>query len=273
MFFCDVTDHLGRRVLLDKLPRRIVSTVPSQTEWLFHLGLEERIVGITHFCERPAEKVRAKTPIGGTKNLKLERIAALAPDLILANKEENPPEPIHWLAERFPLWVSDVQDVASAADMMRQTARLTDRTEQAEPDIRRMEAGFEALSAEPRPAAERVLYLIWRKPYMSVGEDTFIHRMLQAGGWQNALEGSTRYPALEVEVMRALEPAWVFLSSEPFPFGRKHLDEIQALLPGASVALVDGSFFSWYGSRLLQAPNYFRSLRQRLERRAGAFGG
>lgn len=240
-------------------PERIVSLVPSQTELLYDLGLGERVVGITKFCVRPDEWSRTKARVGGTKQAHLDRVRDLQPDLIIANKEENTREDIEALAQEFPVWVSDVRDLDQALDMVARVGDLTGRGKQAAELVADINAAFNGL--EPLRPALSAAYLIWRDPWMAAGGDTFIGDMLQRCGLQNVFaEGGTRYPSISPAELAAADPDVVLLSSEPFPFGEKHLQEIGLLLPGVPVRLVDGEAFSWYGSRLLHAPAYFNGL-------------
>lgn len=248
------TDQLGREVRLPKEPTRIVSLVPSQTELLFDLGLDSRVVGITKFCVHPESWFRSKTRVGGTKKLHFDVIESLNPDLILANKEENNQEDIERLAKDFPVWVSDVNDLDSALEMIRSVAEITGKN--AQPLIKEIELGF----SELKPIAEKpkTLYLIWKNPYMAAGTDTFIHNMM-SGGFENACS-ETRYPELSEADIQRLNPDLILLSSEPFPFKENHISELKKLLPETEIRLVDGEMFSWYGSRLRMAPNYFSDL-------------
>lgn len=238
-------------------PQRIISLVPSQTELLYDLGLEERVVGITKFCIHPDHWFRSKTRVGGTKTIDVQRVALLQPDLILANKEENVKEQIEALAAIAPLWMSDIQQLTDALHMIQVIGRLTHSTEKARAINNDISASFRQLKAG-RPV--RVLYLIWKDPWMGVGSHTFIDDMLGRAGWYNVLQQQIRYPELSDEDIRSLQPDWVLLSSEPYPFREKHIVAMQALLPAAKVILVDGELFSWYGSRLLQSAAYFNSL-------------
>ena len=248
-------DQLGRKVEVVKTPQRIVSLVPSQTELLFDLGLAERIVGITKFCVHPEEWFRTKTRVGGTKQLHFDVIGSLKPDLIIANKEENNKEDIERLEKQFPVWVSDVNDLDSALEMIVKIRKVTgtDSTELVE------EIASEFNKLKPSPQPKKVLYLIWKKPYMAAGSDTFINDMLSRCGFENLVLES-RYPELTETDIVNLNPDVVFLSSEPFPFGPTHLRDLEGLLPNASIKLVDGELFSWYGSRLKLAPTYFSEL-------------
>ena len=253
------TDQLHRTITLPERPERIISLVPSQTELLYDLGLGERVVGITKFCVRPEEWFRTKAHVGGTKQLHLDRVRALEPDLIIANKEENTREDIEALAQEFPVWVSDVRDLDQALDMVARVGALTVTTERAGELVAAITAAFNGL--EPLQPTLSAAYLIWRDPWMAAGSDTFIDDMLQRCGLSNVFSGREgRYPAVSPAELATGDPDVVLLSSEPYPFREKHLQEIGLLLPGVPVRLVDGEAFSWYGSRLLHAPAYFSGL-------------
>ncbi|HET9430007.1 MAG TPA: helical backbone metal receptor [Chitinophagaceae bacterium] len=265
-------DQTARNVSLQNIPRRIISLVPSQTELLFGLGLEEEVVGITKFCVHPSAWFSKKTKVGGTKQLKLEIITDLKPDLIIANKEENVKEQVEWLAEKFPVWVSDVNSLEDAYDMIGSIGGMTNRVVEAGQLVSRIRQNFASLpfhaskpgldpddrySLHPRP---RTAYLIWRNPYMTVGGDTFIHHMLETAGFDNVFKDRKRYPEITLNELEELGCELILLSSEPFPFGPKHVTEIKDAGTQAKLLLVDGEMFSWYGSRLLYAPHYFRNL-------------
>ncbi|MEM7788561.1 MAG: helical backbone metal receptor [Bacteroidota bacterium] len=256
----DEPDGLGRRVRLGAVPRRIVSLVPSQTELLADLGAE--VVGLTRVCVHPAGWKAEKPIVGGTKNVRLDRVRDLAPDLVLANKEENVREQVEALADVCPVYVTDVPDVAASLAMIRTVGRLVGRPEAAATLADDIASGFGGLGEAGR--GRRVLYLIWRDPWMSVGRDTIIADVLRRGGFQSVTDGHTRYPSLSEAEIRTLGPEAVLLSSEPYPFGEKHLDEVQALAPDAEVVLVDGEPFSWYGSRLRHTPATLADLAARL---------
>lgn len=253
-----VTDQLQRVIQLPHPPQRIVSTVPSQTELLYDLGLQEAVTGITKFCVHPPAWKKSKTIIGGTKNLNLQKIQALQPDLIIANKEENLQAEIETLAKDFPVFISDVHNLDTALDMIEKVGILTGKTETAQQLTLSIQTTFNELNVYKTP--RKVAYLIWQNPYMTIGGDTFIHDMLQRCGFINVFAGQTRYPEITLAALQQSGAELVLLSSEPYPFGAKHVAELQALLPDTSVRLVDGEFFSWYGSRLSQAPIYFMEL-------------
>lgn len=251
------TDQCGNNITLPNPPRRIVSLVPSQTELLCDLGLDIEIVGITRFCIHPAHWRFQKTIVGGTKKFRFEVIDRLQPDLIIGNKEENDKESIEVLAERYPIWVSDIVTLSDAYAMIRSVGDMTNRADKATQIIHSIEEAFRSLKKRP---AKKVLYLIWKNPWMGVGAKTFIHSMLETMGFQNVLLHKPRYPELSNEEMIALAPEVILLSSEPYPFKEKHQEELQALFPMSKIMLVDGEMFSWYGSRLIQAPAYFNRL-------------
>ena len=251
-------DFLGRAINIPATPRRIISLVPSQTELLAYLGLQEQIIGLTKFCIHPASLFNSCTRIGGTKQLNIDLIRELNPDLILANKEENIKEQIEQLAENFPVWISDVHDIPSAFRLISELGNIFSRQEQANQLVAEIKHGFQSLI--PQAVRPRVCYLIWKDPYMTVGGDTFIHAMLNAAGYDNAFAEMNRYPTIDLPAIRNSGCNLILLSSEPFPFKEKHITAIREKLPDIPVILVDGEMFSWYGSRMLHAISYFNKL-------------
>lgn len=255
------TDQMGYQVEITRPPQRIISLVPSQTELLFDLGLGPRIVGRTKFCVHPQGQVKSKTIVGGTKNFHLDIIRQLQPDLIIGNKEENYQEGIQELQKQYPVWMSDMVNLEQALDMIAGIGKMTATSEEAAILINTIRREFDSLEqVSPIPAA----YFIWKKPYMTVGQGTFIQDMLPRAGFANVFGHLSRYPQVSAEEIRQAAPQLVLLSSEPYPFGEKHLQEFQQLCPDAQIKLVDGEMFSWYGSRLKQAPAYFRQLLQEI---------
>jgi len=251
-------DPLGRWVQpLRFPPQRIVSLVPSQTELLSALELENEVVGITRFCVHPPHWRRSKIRVGGTKDFRVEQILALRPDWVLANKEENEQGRLEQLMKELPVWISDVRCIDSACAMMDTVGRITGRTEQAQALTQQIQAGFEGLG-QPL-TGRRVLYAIWRDPWMFAGNDTFIDDVLTRLGAVNAAAAWTgRYPTPEPTQLQASGADLILLSSEPFPFRRHHAQELFDLgLPSAEVRLVDGEHYSWYGPRLLAALDHW----------------
>ncbi len=251
------TDARGRTLTWTTPPQRIVSLVPSQTELLADLGLDTEVVGLTRFCIHPDGWKQTKTIIGGTKNVTIDRVRALQPDLVLANLEENTREDVEAIEAFAPVYVTDVPDVAASCAMIRMVGHLTGRVHAGEAVAAATEAAFVALETVP---AKRAAYFIWRNPYMTAGYDTIIHDVMQRGGFHNVFGDRARYPAVTAEEIVAAKPDVVLLSSEPYPFAEKHLAEFRAILPNATIQLVDGELFSWYGSRLQHAPAYLRQL-------------
>ncbi len=249
-------DHLHREVEVVYPPKRIISLVPSQTELLFYLGLSNQVVGITKFCVHPREWVKRLPKIGGTKNFRFDVIDQLKTDLIISNKEENYESGISVLQAKYPVWISDVSSYAEALEMIVAIGALTDRIDPANALRNEIEARFERL---PKKKPRRVLYLIWRQPWMAAGKGTFIDSILSKIGLVNVVE-EARYPTLSADQLRQLQPELIYLSSEPYPFKQEHIHELQSVVPNSEVVLVDGELFSWYGSRMLLAPDYFASL-------------
>lgn len=258
----DFIDHTGRNIHLPGVPRRIVSLVPSQTELLADLGLEEEVVGITKFCVHPTAWFLSKTRVGGTKQVKMDIIHRLQPDLILANKEENVKEQIEELEKHYPVWVSDVNNVEDAYEMIYAVGYMTGKAASAQRKISAIREAFQALHAVRQ--RHRTAYLIWREPYMTVGGDTFIHAMMEAAGFDNVYARERRYPQITAAELRARDIELLLLSSEPYPFKQKHIDELQPQLPQTKILLADGEMFSWYGSRMLFAAEYFLGLKNQL---------
>ncbi len=255
------TDHLGNIISLSQTPKRIISLVPSQTELLYDLGLKEEVVGITKFCVHPEEWFRTKTRIGGTKKINFEKIDELRPDLIIANKEENDEQQIKELQKKYPVWISNIQTIDDAFDMMRCIGIIVKRKTETERLITEIKIGLKTQDKRQKTA----LYFIWKEPYMIAGGDTFINEMMKLAGFKNAAENLSRYPALEKSEILNLKSEILLLSSEPFPFKEKHLVEMQEDFPDSKIILVDGEMFSWYGSRMKLAPEYFQTLYKHLK--------
>ena len=239
-------------------PKKIISLVPSQTELLHYLGLEKEVIGITKFCVHPEEWFKNKTRIGGTKNINIDVIKKLRPDLIIANKEENEKEQIEMLAEDHTVYVTDITTLNDALLMIKNVGQLTCKKNEASTLITLIKANFSQLQTTNYKL--KTCYLIWQKPYMTVGGDTFINDMMNRCGLQNIFEDKKRYPEITLKDLQVANCQLVLLSSEPYPFKQKHLKEIQQQIPGTKIILADGEMFSWYGSRLRLAPEYFKGL-------------
>ncbi len=256
-------DQLGRSVQLDSSAKRIVCLVPSITELLWSLDLQQELVGRTKFCVLPKILKTSVPQVGGTKQVHLDKIKDLEPDFIICNKEENTEEIVDSLASVAPIYVSNIQTIHSALEMISDIGRLTDRVPLAEQLINQIEERRVAWHATDK-AARSCLYLIWKKPYMTIGVDTFIHQMLQEMNFSSALY-DFRYPEINIDQIRQLNPDYLLLSSEPFPFKQKDIDELHQQLPNIPAILVDGTYFSWYGNRILDAYDYFEQLEKILD--------
>jgi ABC-type Fe3+-hydroxamate transport system substrate-binding protein len=242
---------------IKKSYNRIVSVVPSQTELLFDLGLDEEVLGITKFCIHPDEWFHSKTRIGGTKKLNIEKIRALQPELVLANKEENLKNEIEAIAEFTNVYVSDIETFENALKMIEEIGALTNKQSEANKINEDIRAAFDSFQSKQK---RKAAYFIWKDPYMSIGNDTFIHIMMEYAGFENVFTDEKRYPEISIEKLKAAAPEVILLSSEPYPFKQEHAHELKEQFPTAEILLVDGEMFSWYGSRLLDAPRYFESL-------------
>lgn len=235
---------------------KVISLVPSITETLFDLGLtSDEIVGRTKFCIHPKEQIKDVEIIGGTKNLNIEKIKALKPDLIIANKEENVKEQVEELMKDFKALVTNVETLEDNYYLIKQLGHIFGKEEKAQYlNIKTYEA-FDIPKSENRV---KVAYLIWKDPYMTVGGDTFISRILEELGFENQFKDQKRYPEVQLENLK--EADLIFLSSEPFPFKEKHIAEIQKICINQKIMIVDGEAFSWYGSHLAKCGEYYRNL-------------
>lgn len=234
---------------------RVVSLVPSITAALFDLGLtEDEVVGRTKFCIHPSQKVKNVELIGGTKNLNLDKIYAIKPDLIIANKEENTKEQILELQKSFKVIVTAISTLEDNYYLLKNLGNLIGKPETAQNFNLKIYEIFENLPKVHKKCA----YLIWNNPYMTIGRDTFIHEIISQLGFQNIFQDQKRYPIVAGEDLKEAE--FIFLSTEPFPFSEKHVKELQALLPQSKIMLVDGEAFSWYGTHLAKCENYFKNL-------------
>lgn len=252
-------DQIGHQINIETTPKRIISVVPSQTELLFDLGLENEVVGITKFCIHPNSWFKNKTRIGGTKTLYINKIKQLKPDLIIANKEENTKQQIEELQQLFPVWTSNIRNLSESLEMIKQIGLITKTNVKAEEIIAKIEQDFKLLTSIKKQS-KSTLYFIWREPFMSVGSSTFIHDVMERAGFVNAIETSENYPIVTSEQIKSINPQLILLSSEPYPFKEKHIKEFKMLSKNAQILLVDGELFSWYGSRLTKTVHYLIDL-------------
>lgn len=247
---------------MPELPyQRIISLVPSLTELLFDLGLEDQLIGRTRFCIHPENKVNEVEIIGGTKNPRLDKIVEMEPDFILANKEENRKEDIEDLESYADVMVTDIltiEDALMEISSIGMKLGVSDKARQVVQTITKL------LSSKPDSTPISTAYLIWKDPWMTVGNDTYIHDVLKTYGLQNVFGAEERYPKLTLEKLSAKRPELILLSSEPYPFKEKHLTEIQTACPHSKVKLVNGEWFSWYGSRMVPSFEALNKWRQHI---------
>lgn len=246
--------------------KSVVSLVPSLTELLYDLGLKDEVKGITKFCVRPANWIKEKTIVGGTKKTHIEKIDQLLPDLVIANKEENTREEIEAMSTHCDVLLTDIQSLEQALDAIKQIGLFTGRKNESERMIFTITNNFSGLRQDLSSQKKlNVAYLIWQKPFMTVGGDTFIHSMLEHCNLHNTFGHKKRYPEISIKDLRDSNADIIILASEPFPFTVKQQKELQSALKEKIITLADGEMFSWYGSRLQYAPAYFRQLYNNLQ--------
>lgn len=234
----------------------IISLVPSITETLFDFGLTaDEVIGRTKFCIHPSDLVKNVEVIGGTKNLNIEKIRSLKPDLIIANKEENEKLQVQELMKDFKVWVTDIETLEDNQKFISELGTILNKENLALDFNQKIAAVFTDFKIyEPK----KVAYLIWKNPYMTVGSDTFINEVLEKLGFENLFKNRKRYPEVSLEELKDAD--LIFLSSEPFPFQQKHTDELQLELPNNKIILVDGEAFSWFGTHLMKVDEYLKEL-------------
>jgi hypothetical protein len=244
---------------------RIVSLVPSITELLCDLDLSEQLVGRTGFCIHPWETVRTIPKVGGTKDVKMDKVRELEPTHVIVNVDENLKGDAVTLAEFVPnVVVTHPLGPRDNPPLYRQMGEAFGRERQAEELCAEFERAYER-ATEARGDEQEVLYLIWRDPWMTVAPDTYIAQTLALFGWRtqphvlSSPEGDkghgVRYPEVDLGEF-AGKVDRVLLSSEPFHFKEEHLAEVEGLAPGAEVSLIDGEMTSWYGSRAIAGLDY-----------------
>ena len=231
---------------------------PAITEALVDLGLNENeVVGRTKFCIHPAEKVKNVPVIGGTKNININKIRSLQPDLILANKEENVKEQVQALMDDFKVTVTNVENIEDNYYLLKNLGQLLSKEDRAQLFNLKI---YDVLNQAKTQSKIKTAYLIWKNPYMTIGSDTFIHKILAEIGFENIFGNRKRYPEITTEDLAGAD--LIMLSSEPFPFKEKHLEELQAFYPNKKIMIVDGEAFSWYGTHIAKCGEYFKELIQ-----------
>lgn len=259
--FTFMYDQLKRKMKHRLNPERIISIVPSLTELLFDLGLDDKVVGITKFCYEPHEWYKTKNRVGGTKNLNIEKIIELQPDLIIANKEENDKEQIEYLASKFNVFISDVYTLRDAFECVEKLGRLCGKQYEGLAISEKIKIAF---SLHIIIKKYEVAYLIWNEPIMVAANNTFINSMMSYAGFDNVFNDKKRYPTVSIDEIKERNPEVILLSSEPFPFKNDHLQTYQKHFPDSKILLVEGDLFSWYGSRMRLFPDYIKELRKKI---------
>jgi len=240
-------------------PSTVVSLVPSITDLLFYLGLGDRLAGRTRFCIHPEDNVQYVPIIGGTKNPRIDKINDINPDLIIANKEENRKADIDRLKKTSDVLVTDVGSIEDALLTIYEVGERFSVEKKAESLINNIKSGQNNI---PDEQVQKAAYFIWRDPWMTVGRDTYIHSVLETWKLKNVYANQTRYPKTTFDELQYKNPELILLSSEPYPFKQKHQKEISEVCPNARILLVNGEWFSWYGSRMLPSFNKLNSFRK-----------
>lgn len=251
-----MTDHVGRTIEIAISPKRIISLCPAITTTLFSIGLDKEIIGRTRYCLFPENKVEQLEVVGGTKDINLEKIRTLNPDLIIAEKEENTEEIVLQLEKEFPVYVFEVQSIEDNDRMIQDLGQLTNK-ETASARLR--EQILQALGSLPNLQGKKVAYMIWQNPFMVVGDDTYINALLGAMNLVNpftAVEG--RYPVVTLEDLQQMDLDYLLLATEPFRFKERHVEKMASLLTTVQVSLIDGEMF-WYGVNMIDGANYLKN--------------
>lgn len=253
----DIVSKINSNLNTNIKPKRIVSLVPSVTELLFHLGLGDSIVGVTNYCKYPENKIDCIAKLGGTKSINFETISNLNPDLIISVKEENNKNEIVSLSENYNIFVGDLHNYNSALQLIIEIGEVCKVKQQAKKLVLDINNKFAEINThKPKSCC----YLIWNEPIITVGNNTYINSMLNMAGFNNVFSHINSYPSITQKDITNAQPEYIMLSSEPFKFTEKHKEVYQKLYPNSKVILVDGEMFSWYGSRMLLAPNYFETI-------------
>lgn len=253
-------DQLNREIQFNKTPKRIISLVPSQTELLVDIGLEALIVGVTKFCVHPKHLRISKAVVGGTKQINIEKIKTLQPDIILCNKEENTKEMIAELEKIAPVHISNINNLEDCFELINMYGEIFNIKRTTSTLISNIKIEREVFQGQNKSRPLKLAYFIWKKPWMVAASDNFIDVMINEAGFTNVFKNEKRYPEIELNHSKLKEAELIFLSSEPFPFKEEHVLELKEKFPEKIVKIVDGELFSWYGSRLLKSYEYFKTL-------------
>ena len=260
------TDGTGRTISIENKPKRIVSLVPSQTELLYDLNLEDQIVGITKFCVHPIHFKSTKAIVGGTKSVHFDKIKALKPDFILCNKEENTKEMVAELEKIAPTFVTVIQTIEESLNSINLLGQIFGKRTEATSLVSKVNFCLNDFKSFMKDYPTRkAAYFIWAKPWMAAGNKTFINELLKLNNFENVYGNRAGYPEVEIKKIRLEgDPEYVLLSSEPFPFKDEHAFELGRFTHHGITLFVDGEYFSWFGSRLTKSFEYFKQLQIRI---------
>ncbi len=260
-------DQIGQEHCFENTPKRIISLVPSISETLFDLGLEDELVGITKFCVHPYHLKSTKEKVGGTKKVDIEKITALKPEIIIASKEENTLEIVESLKHICPVWVTDVITLQDNTKMIQDFGMIFNKRTEAQKWINKIDFALkDFMNFVAKMPSYKAAYFIWREPYMAAGDHTFINELLKLNRFENVYANKQgRYPEVEIRKIRIQgDPELVFLSSEPYPFKEEHAFEIGRCTHHGKTVFVDGEMFSWFGTHLFKAFPYFKQIHTRI---------
>ena len=255
-----ITDSTGKKIQFFEAPKRVVSLIPSITETLFDLGVGDAVAGISKYCVHPEDGVKQKQKVGGQKNPDFEVIEKINPDLIILNQEENKPEHIEWLSRRYKTWVTYPRSFKDAECLVRELGQVFSVESKAAEFAGQITDSIAELHLNHRKK-RRALYLIWRNPWMSINQDTFIHSAMNLHGLENVwAQKNDRYFEVSSKDIESADPDVIILPDEPYHFKEKHKSEFMHLSISAvrnnRIFLADGTYFCWYGTRTAKASRY-----------------
>jgi len=259
-----LADDLGRKIILNRRPERVISLCPSITETLFDLGLGDLLIGRTDYCVHPAGKLNSVQSVGGPRDVSIIKVEMLCPDIILAVKEENAKKTVEILSSlHYKCFVFDVNSFSDGLKMIETIGRIFSIVYKARKLTDKITAKFKTFKG--RTEKPHFLYMVWNSPYMAAGPGNYINSLLSGLGFNNCLSSeSEKYVTLPLKKMKNLSPDIVFLPSEPYCYKDHDKEEFEKIFPRSRVVLVDGEMFCWYGSRMLAAGGYLQDLFERI---------
>lgn len=242
--------------------QRIISLVPSLTQLVLDLGLGNRLVGRTRFCIHPEELVKEIPIIGGTKNPNIEKILSLNPDYIIANHEENRKEDVQELQAHTEVNITEIDTINDAINAICELGGDLGLASNAQKLVDEITV---LSSASPKYPSLKTAYFIWKDPWMVSASGTYIDSVMKHYDLENVFSDQQRYPQISLDELQDQDPELILLSSEPFPFKQKHIEEIQKVCPDTKIELINGEWFSWYGSGMLEAFDRLNAWRAELD--------